>query len=140
MDGIDKGIYGVLDADRQNQAAGSLGALGVTGLWHGQAPKGEATPFLRFQQMSAPVSSSMGAGPSIVECVYLVLCVDDGDDQLRAGAIARRIKELLHKQPIDCSPSSHMQTLWDRALDLPEHVDGRQLQNVGANYRVWVYE
>lgn len=140
MDTIDKGIFTVLDADRQSNTAGSLGALGVTAVCHGVAPKGTLTPYIRYEQMAAPASASGGTGPSIVEAVYMVLCVDDGDDQLPAGAIARRVKELLHKQPLDCAPSAHMQTLWDRVLDIPEHTDGRQLQQIGANYRVWVYE
>lgn len=141
MDTVDRGIFAVLDADRQSNTAGHLGALGVTGIHHGIAPKGAPLPYVRFQQLAAPLSPTMGDdGVDTIAAVYMILAVTEGDDQLPGNAIANRVKQLLHKKPLDVSPASHMRTLIDRNLDLPDHGEGIQLQQIGANYRVWVYE
>jgi hypothetical protein len=142
MDAIDKGIFGVLDTDRLDASAGTLGGLGCTGVYHGIAPKDAAVPYLRFHQLAAPLSPTMGDnGVDTVEAVYMVLAVDEGADQLRAGALAGRVRELLHKKPLTLDGGvTHLRTLLDRHLDLPDHGEGRQLQQIGANYRVWVYQ
>jgi hypothetical protein len=141
---LDKSIYGVLHAD---VASGALGALGVTGVYvNGDVPENAVVPYIRFGQMAAPATHTMGGGPIEYECVYMVLVVDDrdangADGKLRASAIANRVKALLHKQPLTLDdPMRHLRSLLDARLDLPDPLEGRKYEQIGANYRIWVEE
>lgn len=137
---VDKGIFAALNGDAQ------LVALGVTGVYvNGDVPENATFPYVRFGEMAAPASHAMGAGPIEYEAVYAVFAVDDrdvtgADGKVRASAIANRVKALLHKRPLDVTPMRHLQTLLDQRLDVPDPLDGRAVEQIGANYRIWVEE
>lgn len=144
---VDAGIYTLLAADIASNAAGSLGSLGVTGAYvNGDIPENAVEPFIRFGELAAPATHTMGGGPIEYEIVYQVLAIDDRDGdgangKLRAAAIAHRVKTLTHKQPLVlAAPMRHLRSLLDRRIDLPDLTAGKSIEQVGANYRIWVEE
>jgi hypothetical protein len=139
---LDAAIFATLDGDRQSNGAGSLGTLGVTGVYaNGDVPENAAPPYVRFGPLSEQASNMMSVGPIEYENVYMVLAVVEGNDKTPAGAIAARVKSLLHKRPLTpAAPLRHLATLLDQRLDIPDRLQGRTFEQVGANYRIWTEE
>lgn len=129
---VDAALATVLEGDA------ALTAAGMTGAFHGIAPEGQEFPYLVFAQLARPTRYTMG-GTRIVQAVYLVKAMDQGDDQTRAQALHELVDALLTNQPLTVGDGwTHMDTKLEDEIDLPDHVSGMTYQQIGGRYRIWL--
>lgn len=115
----------------------TLTADGCTGAFHGIAPEGQAFPYLVFQEMAAPRAYTMG-GRKIVQAVYAIKAMDQGDDQARATTLRDRVDALLTGQSLAVSGWTHMRSEMEETFDLPDRVSGETYQQIGGRFRIWL--
>lgn len=138
MKATDTALFSVLDADRQSAAAGSLGTLGVTGVFRRRKPANVAAdePYLVFLLMADTDDYTLGARTHRRH-PYFIECIDEGNSGNRANDILARVDTLLNDAALSISGRSTMYLRREQTIERDEVVSGTTFQRVGAMYSWW---
>lgn len=134
----DTALYTVLNTDRLSAAAGSLGDLGVTGLFRRRKPAGvsAAEPYLIFfEQADTDVYTLKQR--AFQRHPYFVECVDRGSSAQRAQNILARVDALLNDAALSISGRTTMYLRREQTIERDEEVSGVTYNRVGASYSWW---
>ena len=138
MRATDAALFSVLDADRQSVAGGSLGTLGVTGVFRRRKPASVAAdePYLIFLLMADTDDYTLAARTHRRH-PYFVECIDEGNSANRANDIMARVDVLLNDAALSISGRSTMYLRREQTIERDEEVSGVTYQRVGAVYSWW---
>lgn len=134
----DTAMYTVLNTDRLSAAAGSLGDLGVTGVFRRKKPASVSAPepYLIFFEQVATDAYTL-ATRAETRHPYFVECVDRGSSAQRAQNILARVDALLNDQALAISGRATMYLRREQTIERDEDVSGVTYQRVGASYQWW---
>jgi hypothetical protein len=108
----------------------------VTGIFDGEAPEGQAFPYLVWQNLPSPEQYTF-TRRSLQTFIYQLVVHAEGHDKTAANAARDAIDTALNLQPLDVA--GHSRTTRDETFDLPPTRDeGKTVQHVGATYRIQV--
>lgn len=134
----DTALMTVLETDRLSGAAGSLGTLGVSGVFRRKKPAGAAAaePYLVFLQLDDRDSYTLKQR-AFQRHPYFVECVDRGSSAQRAQNILARVDALLNDAALSISGRTTMYLRREQTIERDEEVSGITYQRVGASYQWW---
>ncbi len=143
MNAIKAAFYAALEADRLLVGTpGTLGALGVAGIYEGVAPQGAAVPHVVFHQVDGRERPTFHRPLAMRERLLLVKAVDENDptspSSKRAGDIDERCNVVLVNSPLVVTGYTTVGVVRESPIDQVASVDGKWRRFVGAHYRVTV--
>jgi len=134
----DAALFTLLDTDRQSASSGSLGDLGVTGVFRRKKPAGVSAehPYIVFLLMADTDDYTLG-GRAYQRHPYFIEALDEGSSAVRAQNILARVDALLNDAALSVSGRSTMYLRREQTIERDEEVSGTTYQRVGAIYQWW---
>lgn len=130
---VDTALYSRLQNDLGT--AGTLYALGCTGVYRQIAPQGSVEPYVVFQQQAGTDSYNFSARDART-LLYLVKAVDASTSGLRAAQMAERIDTLLTDKPLTLTGWTNIRLRRESDVEYIETDAGKTYQHYGALYRI----
>lgn len=135
MFALNTALYTKLDTDRQSVVAGSLGVLGVLGVYDKLAPQGQAMPFVTFHKQAGDDTYRFG-GRAWRTFLYLVKSVSQGESSKTGNDIAERLDALLTDSGLAVTGYTTMLIQRESDIDYDEVDGGERYHHIGALYRI----
>lgn len=132
MRAVDVALNSRLAADL---GGGTLGVLGITGVYRMQAPQGSVEPYVVFQEQAGVDSYTFNARDAR-SLVYLVKVVDVGPSGLRAAQAAERVDFLLTDKALTVTNWNNLRLRRESDVEYTENDNGKTYQHIGALFRV----
>lgn len=135
MRAVDTALYSRLATDVAGTAAGTLGALGATGVYRMLASQGSVEPYIIFNEQAGTDSYTFSAREQR-SLLYQVKAVGKGSSAQVPAQMAERIDALLTDQPLTVTGWTNIRLRRESDVEYVEVANGQQYHHLGGLYRV----
>jgi hypothetical protein len=135
MKAIDTALYTVLSADLAGTATGTLGQLGVTGVYRALAPQTATLPYIVYNEQAGTDQWTFNARTG-KSTVYQVKAIDDGHSAANVSAMSDRLDALLNDAALSVSGWSCKRIRRESDIEYAETDEGVIYHHIGGLYRI----